>query len=269
MSKQIFGIVPAGGQGTRLGLPFPKELLPIAGTTMYTPVIDYTMTAMYESGVDGIIVVCNDHKGQLLDYLAKRPYSHLITFAYQHTKPSASGGSSGFVEAISDAFTSALCHYGESVKRDASWLVGMPDTIMTNQNDVFCILRHQVQDGADVALSCYSTTHPERFGMVQINDVMLKKAWAYPVHDVINVVDKPKNYGPSGWMWGAFGVSTEFMEILKSSVHSRSGHGMDALFSAPIFGNTRLAVLNPNHRFFDMGTPAGINEYYEHIFCNA
>ena len=46
----IYGIVPVGGKGTRLGLYFSKELFPLKGHDYYYPVCKYTVDNMIEAG---------------------------------------------------------------------------------------------------------------------------------------------------------------------------------------------------------------------------
>jgi choline kinase len=51
------GIIPVGGKGERMGMPFAKELLPLAGYSVYTPVISHTVNKMLAAGVQKIIFV--------------------------------------------------------------------------------------------------------------------------------------------------------------------------------------------------------------------
>lgn len=53
----IYGILPVGGKGVRLGLPFPKELLPQKGFDQYTPLIDHVVAKMREAGAETICFV--------------------------------------------------------------------------------------------------------------------------------------------------------------------------------------------------------------------
>ena len=53
----IVGLIPVGGKGTRLGLFFPKEMLPQIGFDYYNPLINLTVTNMLETGVEKIYFI--------------------------------------------------------------------------------------------------------------------------------------------------------------------------------------------------------------------
>jgi len=53
----IYGIVPVGGAGVRLGLPFPKELFPLKGKDRYYPVCQHTIDNMLFAGCEKIVFV--------------------------------------------------------------------------------------------------------------------------------------------------------------------------------------------------------------------
>ena len=53
----IYGLVPCGGKGLRLGLPFPKELLPQKGRDHYAPLIDHVVEKMRIAGAHRIVFV--------------------------------------------------------------------------------------------------------------------------------------------------------------------------------------------------------------------
>jgi glucose-1-phosphate thymidylyltransferase len=53
----IYGLIPIGGKGTRLGLPFSKEMLPQAGVLFYKPIVSHVTEKMMQAGADRIIFV--------------------------------------------------------------------------------------------------------------------------------------------------------------------------------------------------------------------
>ena len=59
------GLVPAAGEGRRLGLSTPKELLEIDGK----PVIEYSVDMLLEAGVDKVVVVIREAKEEILGRL--------------------------------------------------------------------------------------------------------------------------------------------------------------------------------------------------------
>ena len=53
----IYGLVPIGGKGTRLGLTFSKEMLPQKGFLHFNPISNHLVSAMKEAGAEEIIFI--------------------------------------------------------------------------------------------------------------------------------------------------------------------------------------------------------------------
>ena len=53
----IYGLVPIGGRGTRLGLTFSKEMLPQKGFKYFNPVSNHLVSTMQEAGADEIVFI--------------------------------------------------------------------------------------------------------------------------------------------------------------------------------------------------------------------
>lgn len=65
----IYGLLPVGGKGKRLGLPFSKEMLPQRSTLSYFPIIDLSVKKMKDAGASKIIFVHgSDIKKDIQDY---------------------------------------------------------------------------------------------------------------------------------------------------------------------------------------------------------
>ena len=67
------GIVPAGGIGTRLGLPLSKELLNIGDEEHY-PVVRFSLNCMLTAGCKEFILIVTEAKGDLVQYVSKWCY---------------------------------------------------------------------------------------------------------------------------------------------------------------------------------------------------
>lgn len=77
MSK-IYGIIPIGGKGLRLGLPFPKELLPQKGFDCYKPMVNMTIDKMAEAGVDHVVFIHGEkYKKQFVDLFKGSFFKHI------------------------------------------------------------------------------------------------------------------------------------------------------------------------------------------------
>ena len=53
----IYGLIPIGGKGLRLGLPYSKEMLPQKNFTYYNPIVNHTVAKMLSARVDHIVFV--------------------------------------------------------------------------------------------------------------------------------------------------------------------------------------------------------------------
>ncbi len=53
----IYGLIPVGGKGKRLGLPFSKEMLPQKGFDFYNPILGHLVSKMLLAGADRIVFV--------------------------------------------------------------------------------------------------------------------------------------------------------------------------------------------------------------------
>lgn len=74
----IYGIVPVGGHGLRLGLPFAKEMLPLKGYNQYYPVCKYTVDNMLEAGCDKIYFIHGTTEKQVIkDYFNGDRFVHI------------------------------------------------------------------------------------------------------------------------------------------------------------------------------------------------
>lgn len=112
----IYGILPVGGKGTRLSLPFPKELLPQKGFDHYNPVINHIVQKMLEAGADVIYFVHgNDYKQGIVDFYPDSKYSRFVHLI-QRTP--------GFATVLRDFYET-----GVKLTAEDKILFGMPDTI--------------------------------------------------------------------------------------------------------------------------------------------
>jgi len=107
----IYGIVPVGGMGTRLGLPFPKELFPLKDRNSYYPVCQHTIDNMLESGCEKIVFVHGKNfKEHIVSMYKTENFSHINNMG----------------ERQSEVFT----HFLKSINanHDDIFLYGLPDS---------------------------------------------------------------------------------------------------------------------------------------------
>ena len=81
MSK-LTVIMPAAGKGTRLNLPYPKEILRL---DKEQALIDYSFDFFRDYGRKDVefVIVVNEQKTEIIEYLAKYKDRYNISFVYQ------------------------------------------------------------------------------------------------------------------------------------------------------------------------------------------
>ena len=224
-------ILPAAGKGTRLNLPYPKEILRLDKDHA---LIDNCFNFFRNYGRKDVefVVVINEHKPELLTYLAKYKDRFNISFIYQDPSEQEYTG----------AIKSAKPLFGEYN------LVLLPDTIMKlkGNNDLFTLVKEALTETGFTFL--YKKENSEDIlktkGALEINGEGM----------VINYCDKPKNYVQyynAFWCAFAFRRRTfnsciEFMEksTLQKSVEP------DEIKETPIYGSKAIEVED----YVDLGT---------------
>lgn len=83
MKKEIVGLIPAAGSGTRL-YPFsravPKEMYPILGKA----VIEHCVENLHEGGISRIFMIVGHQKGALMDYIGDGTFFGVnVAYIYQ------------------------------------------------------------------------------------------------------------------------------------------------------------------------------------------
>jgi glucose-1-phosphate thymidylyltransferase len=205
----LFGVVPAGGRGSRLAPhPGPKELFPIGwqpyavnGEVHRRPkvVSQYVVESMVRAGNIRILMIVGEHKFDVLRYYASgERFGTSISYLYQE-KPQ------GMVHAIDLAYPWI---------QGSRILFGMPDSIM-HPTDVYCrLLEEHRARSADVTLGLFTTSKPEKFGMVELDST----------GRVISHVDKPART-TLNLMWGCAVWESTFTDLIHQVLNSRKTSG--------------------------------------------
>lgn len=186
------GLVPCAGKGSRLGLPFSKEMFPNVYEDEYTPVITYTIAAMKKAGIKHIIFTLNPNKIDLLNFLGNgKQFDMNFTFCI-HPIPLS------LPESLYEAI---------HLIQDKNILFAMPDTYV-QPNDFLKTLKgeHSSDINRAVTLACFLTRNPNKFGMVDFNG-----------NQVLEIIDKPTK-SILKWMWGAMAWGPEFTNELRNFV---------------------------------------------------
>jgi len=192
MAEQLVGLIPAAGKGSRLGLPYPKELYPTIQKGKYKPVSQFVLENMTAAKIKDVVFVINETKLQLITYFGSgRKFNCRISYVVQENQPTQ-GKSPGLSEALDSAY---------HLTKGKTVVFGMADTIM-RPLDVFNQLLREVGED-DVIMGLYRTDRPEGFGMVELDH----KGRA------IRIIDKPR-FSRLEYMWGCMVWKPVFTDYL-------------------------------------------------------
>jgi len=224
-------ILPAAGKGTRLNLPYPKEILRLDNDNA---LIDNCFNFFRDYGRKDVefVVVINENKLELVNYLAKYKEKYNISFVFQNPNEKEYTG----------AIKSASHLFGEHN------LVMLPDTLMKLKpnEDLFTLVQNSLLETGFTFL--YKKENDQ--------DILKTKGSIYvnPEGNIIEYEDKPQekldNYNA---FWCAFAfrkrtfdVCMNFME--KSTLNLKRLD--DEITHTPIFGSKGIEVLE----YIDLGT---------------
>lgn len=184
-----YGLVLAGGAGTRLGLPISKELIPFRLTKE-----DRRWTTPLKSCIDSflgfqdVMIFTRSAKSDIIDYVAKETDCHLLF------QKNPVGDTSA---ALSEAFIELLWKFP-----DFDYvLVRLGDTYIGSSFDA-PTCGHEEGFDTDILVYTYQVEHPQHFGVVDLA--------------TNTVQDKPET-PQSNRTWGAIQFSKKAVECFFQS----------------------------------------------------
>ena len=143
----IYGLVPIGGKGTRLGLTFSKEMLPQKGTSHFNPISNHLISKMRAAGAEQIIFIHGfEVKRDVIDYFNSDIHRHFIQ--------------------RSDGFSNVLKEFLVNIPISKNDLIffGMPDTIF-NGNPFSKMAAHE-----GVSCGLFTTNDESKVDRLLINE---------------------------------------------------------------------------------------------------
>ena len=232
---ELIGLVPAAGRGTRLGLPYPKELYPIIVDNRYKPVAQHVLENLVAAGARHVVVVVNETKHQLMAYFGDgRRFGCELSYVVQESHSVGTTPSGGLAEAL-DAGYHLTC--GKTV------VFGMADTIV-QPSDAFRALVDESRAEADLVLGLFQTDQPQKFGMVEVDDG----------GRVRRIIDKPAESELTS-MWGCILWRPRFTEFLHEQLAAGTGLDFAGILNAAIAGGMRVdGAVIPSGSYLDVGT---------------
>ena len=200
INKKIVGIIPAAGKGSRLApFPCPKELFPIGyqdfsinGSIQKRPkvVSQYLIENMKNAGASQILIILGAGKQDIMHYYGNgNKFDIPVAYLFQE---------------VLDGMPGAL-NLGYPWMKDATIVLGMPDTIIEPANAFDQLLQSHLKSKADLTLGLFPTDNPSKFGMVATDEK----------NQVKYTIDKPKSTDLTN-MWGCACWSPSFTELMKN-----------------------------------------------------
>ena len=236
MNEQLIGLIPAAGKGTRLNLPYPKELYPVIRNNRYKPLAQFVVENLIESGVRDIVFVINETKHQLIGYFGSgRRFSCQFSYVVQENNSDQNSSTSpGLAHAIDSAY---------HLVRGKTVLFGMADTIMEPKN-VFEHLLSSAKPEDDVLLGLFTVSRPQKFGMVDMDENGRVRC----------IVDKPTQTHLKE-AWGCIAWHPAFTEHLHASVNQKNVSDFAQIMNQALnLGMPFRGVTLPAGHYSDLGT---------------
>lgn len=252
MSRDLVGVLPAAGRGTRLApLRYPKELLPIVyepapgddGSVRPRAVAEYALDAIATAGAVRTVLVVAPWKLDVVNYFGDGHHVGIdIGYVYQEE-------ARGLPYAIDLARPWTRGH-------DVAF--AMPDTIITPSDALRRLRAHYLHTDADLALAVFPTPDAHRLGPVVLRDGRVEA-----------VVDKPAD-PPAMNTWGAAVWGDTFADLLHDGLARVPAGGgepaLGAFFDQAVRQGLRVVALEfADGSFEDAGTRSGILRCLEGI----
>jgi len=241
-TKQVIGLIPAGGQGSRLGsLPCSKEIYPIgfdeAREGRPKAVCHYLLEKMRLAGIEKAYIILREGKWDIPAYLrdGKMLRMHLAYLIMD--------APFGVPFTIDQAFP--FVH-------DATIAFGFPD-IFFEQDDIYVKLLSRLScNDCDIVLGLFPSDRPDKADMVDIDGE----------GQIKNIVIKPR-HTDLRYTWGAAvwtPVFTKFMHhrvnVFEPSATQHEELFMSEVVREAIHDGLRVeAVHISDEPYIDIGTP--------------
>jgi len=239
-TESVSIILPCAGHGTRLNLPYPKELIKINEDMS---IIDYSFHHILESRIKPrVIVIIGPHKFDTVRYLYKKYNDKVdLVFVFQKTKHKET--------ASAVAIKSAEHLFGDKN------ILLMPDTIIEYKDKKNSLI-DKMLDALDSQHFVFahknetSVTRLKLFGALNIKD---KK--------VIGYEDKPlKNVKKYNAFWVSFGFKKEVFNEVISVIEQSTFKKMSAknTFQKSVMYKSLPVKVD---EYVDIGTWTNLNAY--------
>ena len=164
--NNIYGLIPIGGKGLRLSVPFSKEMIPQKSFDYYNPIVNHLIEKMELAGAQTIVFVHGlEFKKDVKDFFNKDSYVHIL----QKKK--------SFASVIFDFYNKILPKDNDVI------FFGLPDSVF-DKNPFIEMLNHQ-----GIACGLFYTESQAKV------DRLNKKGNRFQIKTI-------KNKTNQDWFWG-------------------------------------------------------------------
>jgi len=238
--SNVIGLLPAGGQATRLSpLPLSKELYPLGfrkaadGRTVPKVVSHYLLEKMQQAGIGKAFFILRSGKWDIPAYYGDGELVQMrLGYLTVHVPY-------GVPYTLDQAYP---------FLQGATVAIGFPDILFQPENAYSVLLERLAQRGADVVLGLFPTEHFRKAGMVQFD----------AEGRVQRIVEKPQQTDLQ-YMWAIAVWSPRFTEFLHEFVNGpvpETEVPIGDVIQAGIHAGLRVeAEAFPNGSYLDVGTP--------------
>lgn len=230
------GLIPAAGKGSRLGLPFPKELYPLPLSENYVPVILKNILALKKIDVTDIVIVINYEKSSIMKYLSDGSLWG-VNISY-------------VVQDKSISLPNALDKAYQLIRGSEVYFL-MADTIIL-EDDFLIYFEEKLDKNFDISLGCFKTLNPQKFAMVSFNNEI-----------VTSIIEKPVQTDLE-YMWGLWHWNESFTEELHNKVLKIESKNEQTLSEIAInfVNNNQIQFIDmQGYSYWDIGTYKEINKF--------
>ncbi|ANV74402.1 sugar phosphate nucleotidyltransferase [Bacillus cereus] len=243
--EEIAVIIPCGGIGKRLNLPYPKPLLML---NYNKALIDYSFDLILKCPFQiRVIVILNKENLQVVEYLEKYKDKFKIVFIYQES------GLTEMIGAVKSAQDLFLQHN----------ILLLPDTIIETKSPDQDIISQSIQ-----LLKRQDAIFWIKY---EKNQKILAREGAVEIFSnneelfVRKYIDKPSNLNSSlNGYWAAFGFnkrySNEFLEMMDSAINNKEEINMSNKLTP---GIPAIEVKES----YDLGVWEAVHQYYQTLNC--
>lgn len=247
-SREVIGLIPAGGVGKRLSpLPCSKEIYPIGFTESHTrserrPKVacQYLLKEMKLAGIDKAYVILREGKWDIPSYLGDGKSVGMRLAYIMMDLP------------YGPPYT---LNQARSFVKDAIIAFGFPDILFQSENGFGKLLAHQDCSRADVVLGLFPAEETAKVDMIDIDEnCRVREVVIQPPHTKLR-------YSWSIAVWTP--VFTEFLDSFlagqKPPVAACPELSVGMVIQAAIRAGLRVdAVPVSEEPYFDIGTPEGL-----------